>query len=83
MKRTRSEGHAIFSCPACNSGNVRISDSRKGPSRADVTALRRRRLCEDCGHKFTTYEVTKEDYDLIPGVRKFLIINKVISWEDK
>ena len=40
-------------CPFCSSENTRVIDSRP----ADHTnSIRRRRLCDDCGKRFTTYE---------------------------
>ena len=40
-------------CPFCSSENTRVSDSRP----ADYNnSIRRRRLCDDCGKRFTTYE---------------------------
>lgn len=40
-------------CPYCNSNNTRVLDSR---STEDDRAIRRRRLCEDCDRRFSTYE---------------------------
>ncbi len=40
-------------CPYCNSDNNRVIDSR---SSEDKTAIRRRRECDECGKRFTTYE---------------------------
>ena len=40
-------------CPYCNSKNTRVVDSR---STDDDMAIRRRRLCEDCDRRFSTYE---------------------------
>ncbi|MCB9738874.1 MAG: transcriptional repressor NrdR [Deltaproteobacteria bacterium] len=40
-------------CPSCHSLSSRVVDSRLTP-RDDAT--RRRRECEDCGNRFTTYE---------------------------
>lgn len=40
-------------CPRCNSLSSRVVDSRLTP-REDAT--RRRRECEECGNRFTTYE---------------------------
>lgn len=40
-------------CPACNTEETKVVDSRvveRG------TAIRRRRECEKCGHRFSTYE---------------------------
>ena len=40
-------------CPFCSSENTRVIDS--GPA-DDNNSIRRRRLCDDCGKRFTTYE---------------------------
>ncbi|BFL72258.1 MAG: transcriptional regulator NrdR [Anaerococcus sp.] len=40
-------------CPYCHSHNTKVLDSR---TTEDDTAIRRRRLCEDCGKRFSTYE---------------------------
>ncbi len=40
-------------CPACNQDDDRVIDSR---ATDDTTAIRRRRVCNPCGHRFTTYE---------------------------
>ena len=40
-------------CPYCDSTNTRVLDSR---STEDDRAIRRRRLCEDCDRRFSTYE---------------------------
>ena len=40
-------------CPYCHSNNTRVLDSR---ATEDDTAIRRRRLCEDCEKRFSTYE---------------------------
>jgi transcriptional repressor NrdR len=40
-------------CPYCNGENTQVKDSR--PTEENV-AIRRRRVCEDCGGRFTTFE---------------------------
>lgn len=40
-------------CPYCNSENIKVIDSR--PSE-DSNSIRRRRQCEGCNKRFTTYE---------------------------
>jgi len=40
-------------CPTCRAPDTRVVDSRLGK---DGDAIRRRRHCESCGHRFTTYE---------------------------
>ena len=70
-------------CPYCDSTNTKVLDSR---STEDDRAIRRRRLCEDCDRRFSTYEryedstimvvkkdETREAYDptkLISGIVK-------------
>ena len=40
-------------CPFCGSDETRVIDSRPAD---DNTSIRRRRLCDDCKKRFTTYE---------------------------
>ena len=40
-------------CPFCNNQNTRVIDSRPAE---DNSAIRRRRMCDECGKRFTTYE---------------------------
>ena len=58
-------------CPFCNAEDTRVIDSRPAD---DNTAIRRRRMCETCGKRFTTYEkletmplmVIKKDQSRVP-----------------
>ena len=40
-------------CPFCNQDDTRVVDSRPAD---DNSSIRRRRLCDACGKRFTTYE---------------------------
>ena len=40
-------------CPFCQSENTAVKDSRPAE---DAATIRRRRICEDCGGRFTTFE---------------------------
>ena len=40
-------------CPFCNRDNSKVVDSRPVE---DTNSIRRRRMCESCGKRFTTYE---------------------------
>lgn len=40
-------------CPFCSHENTRVIDSRPAD---DNNSIRRRRVCDDCGKRFTTYE---------------------------
>ncbi|SFA68697.1 transcriptional repressor NrdR [Acetitomaculum ruminis DSM 5522] len=44
-------------CPFCNSSNIRVLDSR---GNEDNNSIRRRRICEDCNKRFTTYETIEK-----------------------
>ena len=52
-------------CPYCNHPDTRVIDSRPAE---DGSAIRRRRSCDECGKRFTTYEKV----ETIP----LIIINK-------
>ena len=62
-------------CPFCGSENTSVKDSR---SAEDDTAVRRRRVCESCGGRFTTFErvqlreitVVKRDGKRVPFDRE-------------
>ena len=41
-----------MNCPFCGAGDTKVIDSRP----ADNNSIRRRRECEGCGKRFTTYE---------------------------
>ena len=40
-------------CPKCQAPDTKVVDSRMNP---EGNAIRRRRKCEGCGERFTTYE---------------------------
>ena len=40
-------------CPYCNNEDTRVIDSRPAE---DGSSIRRRRSCDTCGKRFTTYE---------------------------
>ncbi len=40
-------------CPYCNAADTKVIDSRPAD---DNCSIRRRRQCESCGKRFTTYE---------------------------
>lgn len=47
------KGEHRMKCPFCNQDNTRVVDSRPVD---DNSSIRRRRLCDECGKRFTTYE---------------------------
>ena len=54
-------------CPHCHSDHNRVNDSR----RRDGT-IWRRRVCSDCGAKFTSYEVLASPDEERPNFREVL-----------
>ena len=71
-------------CPFCSSENTRVIDSRPAD---DNNSIRRRRLCDDCGKRFTTYEkvetmpliVIKKDNNREPYDREKIVAGIVSS----
>ena len=66
-------------CPFCNYNDTKVIDSR---GQDDNSVIRRRRLCDSCGKRFTTYE----RIDMIPitvikrdGTREIFDKNKMIG----
>ena len=44
-------------CPFCSHDNTRVIDSRPAE---DNNSIRRRRVCDECGKRFTTYEKVEQ-----------------------
>ena len=67
----------MMRCPFCGDGDTQVKDSR--PTE-DNTAIRRRRYCQACGSRFTTFErvqlreltVLKKDGTRVPFDREKL-----------
>ncbi|KKX34331.1 MULTISPECIES: transcriptional regulator NrdR [unclassified Rhizobium] len=65
-------------CPYCGSEDTQVKDSRPAE---DSTSIRRRRICPDCGGRFTTFErvqlrelmVTKKTGRKVPFDRNKLV----------
>lgn len=49
-------------CPRCDSNKTRVVDSREG---ADGRAVRRRRECESCSFRFTTFERIEDSLPMV------------------
>ena len=73
----------ILKCPFCGKDNTKVIDSRP----TDDSAIRRRRQCDACGKRFTTYEkvesmpliVIKKDNNREPYDREKLVAGIVRS----
>lgn len=53
FKQKKTRRYKKMRCPYCGSENSRVVDSRPAE---DNNAIRRRRQCDECGKRFTTYE---------------------------
>ena len=53
LRLTLNGGGPAMRCPYCGSLDTQVKDSR--PTE-DASAIRRRRVCPDCGGRFTTFE---------------------------
>lgn len=70
-------------CPYCGKENTRVIDSRP----TDDSSIRRRRQCDECGKRFTTYEkvetlpliVVKKDNNREPYDREKIVAGMVRS----
>ena len=70
-------------CPYCGKENTRVIDSRP----TDDSSIRRRRQCDECGKRFTTYEkvetlpliVVKKDNNREPNDREKIVAGIVRS----
>ena len=73
------KGTNQMKCPYCNNPDTRVIDSRPAE---DGSCIRRRRSCDICGKRFTTYE-TVESLPIIvvkkDGSRQSFDRNKVLN----
>lgn len=70
-----------MNCPKCGSYNLVVRDSR--PSKQSI---RRRRHCNDCGHRFNTIEISIADFearDAIAGVIKGNTAELIVAAEER
>jgi transcriptional regulator NrdR family protein len=51
----------MLPCPACGNPKTAVKDSRPTDTLKPLPAIRRRRLCGRCGHRFTTREYAGDD----------------------
>ncbi len=73
------KGTEIMKCPFCDYPDTKVIDSRPAE---DGHATRRRRACERCGKRFTTYEKVEESIIMIikkDGRREAFDRNKVMN----
>lgn len=49
-----------MNCPNCNSENLKIARTR-----VVKNGIKRSRLCNDCGHKFTTIEMLESEVEFV------------------
>ena len=60
-------------CPKCGCEYTLVVESRKDTHESNMSGyIRRRRECEKCGERFTTYEMTKDDYNAFLQFKRIL-----------
>lgn len=70
-------------CPECGSGENRVIDSRV---KTDGSEIRRRRECEACGYRYTTYERYEEIFPYVvkrDGTREVFDKRKILLGIEK
>ena len=68
-----------MNCPFCGVGDTQVTDTRKGD---DPLVIKRRRECQSCGRRFTTYEKPEFSFPLVvkkDGGREEFSPEKVMS----
>lgn len=63
-------------CPKCQSPRLLVCDSR---SWKNNDYFSRRRKCKECGHRFSTVEIDKDEYEELNLARQKL--NMTFRWE--
>ena len=63
-------------CPKCGGSKSSVVDSRQAE---DGNTIRRRRECEECQHRFTTYERVEERTKKMERVSNFLGIRYLMA----
>ena len=53
IKGMKGKAEHTMRCPYCGNPDTRVIDSRPAE---DKSSIRRRRSCDECGRRFTTYE---------------------------
>src|SRR5699024_4612972 len=53
VRRLERKAENTMRCPYCGNPDTRVIDSRPAE---DKSSIRRRRSCDECGRRFTTYE---------------------------
>lgn len=65
----------LTACPKCKAQAVRVIESKKAKK-----AHRRRKHCDACKHRFTTYEIDEAAYDqAVHAISTLAKLSKVLS----
>lgn len=65
-------------CPLCGSDDSRVIDSRH----ISDGSTRRRRVCKGCNIRFSTYELSAEEYDKLKHIEELAISLKEVIDND-
>jgi transcriptional repressor NrdR len=63
-------------CPKCHHNNSRVIDSRQAD---DGRVIRRRRECENCGYRFTTFERIEEAPSISDQEKRRSVKNLIVK----
>jgi transcriptional regulator NrdR family protein len=67
-------------CPACGCTRLDCKDSRPGRANPQDNSIRRRRVCAECGLRFTTHELIDGSADLNVAELTAKVLKRVL-WE--
>ena len=65
-----------FPCPECGAIGCRTIDSRYSTNHGHI---RRRKSCRECGHLFTTVEISDQDTALLYAVKRLKPCGEAIA----
>jgi hypothetical protein len=69
------EAPVLPTCPACQQPGIRVRESRP-----NAHGTRRRKACDHCGHRFTTYEVSAEFYrQAEDNIKKIMLLRQTLG----
>ena len=78
LQAVKTRRYKKMRCPYCGSENSRVVDSRPAE---DNNAIRRRRQCDECGKRFTTYEKIETEVFKNTNLSKCLVNKKTLQVE--
>ena len=59
---------SVAVCPQCGSYSVMVLETRSTKDHV----IRRRRECMDCEHRYSAYEISAQDYEMLKRFKKLM-----------